>query len=93
MVVGILSVELRLPGNSSLKGKRKILVGLKVKLRNKFNISVAEVDHLDKWQRITLGITSVGRDGRSVNRIFSRVMEQIEKLPHTELIDYRMEII
>ena len=51
MVVGILSLELYIPGASSLKEKRYVLKSIKTKVSNKFKVSIAEVDHNDKWQK------------------------------------------
>ena len=62
MVVGILRIELRLQDNHSLKGKRKIVRSMVDKVKNKFNVSVAEIGSNDKWQKIELGISAVGND-------------------------------
>ncbi len=93
MVVGVLSVELLIPENASLKGKRRVLNGLKTRLRNNFNVSVAEVDYLDKWQRTVLGIATVGRDRRILDSVLCRVVDYIRSESQAELIDYQMEMI
>jgi uncharacterized protein len=59
--VGILSVELHLPENHSLKGKRKELLSVKAQLQRRFGASVAEVDHHDVWQRSRLTVACVAR--------------------------------
>jgi uncharacterized protein YlxP (DUF503 family) len=59
--VGILSVELHLPDNHSLKGKRKELLSVKAQLQRRFGASVAEVDHHDVWQRARLTVACVAR--------------------------------
>ena len=59
--VGILTVELYLPDNHSLKGKRKELLSVKAQLQRRFGASVAEVDHHDVWQRARLTVACVAR--------------------------------
>ena len=60
MVVGVCTLDLHLPGVDSLKGKRQILLSLKERIQRKFNVSIAEVDGQDLWQRAVLGVVSVG---------------------------------
>ena len=60
--VCVLRVDLHLPENGDLKGKRKELSSLKAQLQGRFGAAVAEVDHHDLWQRATLSIALVGRD-------------------------------
>src|SRR5947208_10030922 len=59
MPVAVLTLELRIEGAHSLKDKRQVLRSLKDKLRNSFNISIAEIDVTDLWQRATLGVVSI----------------------------------
>ena len=65
--VCLLELELHLPDNADLKGKRKELQSLKAQLRNRFGAAVAEVDHHDLWQRATLTTALVGRERRSLD--------------------------
>jgi uncharacterized protein len=64
--VGILSFELHLPENASLKGKRRHLLHTKAQLERRFGASVAEVDFHDLWQRSRLSMAVVRRDARAV---------------------------
>jgi uncharacterized protein YlxP (DUF503 family) len=64
--IGILSVELHLPENHSLKGKRKELLSVKAQLQRRFGASVAEVDHHDVWQRARLTVACVARGHREL---------------------------
>ena len=64
--VCLLELELHLPANADLKGKRKELQSLKSQLRNRFGAAVAEVDHHDLWQRATLATALVGRERRGL---------------------------
>ena len=76
MAVG--TVELHLPDVGSLKGKRHALKGLKEKLRQRFELSVAEVDHQDLWQRATLALAYVSGDSRHANEVISKAVDFIE---------------
>lgn len=75
MVVGVLTLVLYLPENHSLKGKRGVVRSLKRRVQNKFNVSVAECDDLDNWQRITLGVAQIGNDTAHVDRCLRQVSE------------------
>ena len=78
MVVKLLTVDLLFPGCSSLKEKRFVLKSLKARLRQRFNVSVAEVDYQDKWQRCRLAVVMVGSDRRSVDANCDKVLRFIE---------------
>jgi uncharacterized protein YlxP (DUF503 family) len=62
----LLQLELHLPGNADLKGKRKELQSLKTQLQRRFGATVAETDHHDLWQRATLAVALVARDRRGL---------------------------
>jgi len=80
VVVGILELILYLPENHSLKGKRSVLRAIKARVSNKFNVSVAECDDHDNWQRITLGIAQIGNERDHVDRCLREVSEFIAGL-------------
>ena len=86
MRVGICRVDLHIASVQSLKQKRGIVKSIKARLSNKFNISVAEVDHLDKWQRAALGVAVVGSDTAAIDRTFSYIENFISQ-------DFRVQII
>ncbi len=67
--VGIISFEIHLPDNRSLKGKRKELLALKAQLARRFGASVAEVDHHDVWQRSRLTMACVARGHRELQEL------------------------
>jgi uncharacterized protein YlxP (DUF503 family) len=79
MVVGLLSIELHLPGSRSLKDKRMVLRGIKDRLR-KFNVAVAEVDHHDLWQRAALGVVTISTANAHADRELAAVVDEIERL-------------
>lgn len=59
MPLAYLTLELRIEGAHSLKDKRQVVRSLKDRLRNKFNVAVAEIDPTDLWQRATIGVASI----------------------------------
>jgi uncharacterized protein YlxP (DUF503 family) len=89
--VGI--VELHLPDVGSLKGKRHALKGLKERVRARFEVSVAEVDHHDLWQRSTLALACVSHDARHASEVVSKAMDFIEEHVEGRVIDTAVEIL
>ena len=93
MTIGILQLNLFIPQAGSLKSKRQVLRSLKDKVRNKFNVSVAEIRSIEKWQSAILAIACVSDDKRMVNSILSKVTNLVESQHAVELIDYKTEIL
>jgi uncharacterized protein YlxP (DUF503 family) len=92
MVVGICTIELHLPESGSLKSKRQILKRIKDRIRNRFNVSLAEVENNDLWQRTTLGVAVVANQGKFVNQVLSQVIEHLHKESGVVVLDYSMEL-
>jgi uncharacterized protein len=78
MHVGVARVALHLAENGSLKGKRMVVKSVAQRVRNRFNVAVAEVDTQDAWHLITLGIVCVSEDRRHANEMLDKVIEFIE---------------
>ncbi len=93
MVVGIVKIDLLVHDNQSLKGKRKTVKSLVTRIKNKFNASVAEVGSNDKWQRIELGISTVGNDRRHIDTSLNSILTFVESLYLAEIIDSEIEIL
>jgi len=94
MNVGICKISLRLPGNHSLKGKRRVVKSITARVRNQFNVSVVEVDNQDLWQLATLGICCVSNDKRYTNEVLSKVVDFIAGSRfEAEMLDYEIEIL
>jgi uncharacterized protein len=93
MVVGVLRLTLFLPENHSLKGKRQVLRAIKDRVRNKFNVSIAESDDHDLWQRAQLGICQVGSDQAFVDSALRQVVNFIESLALAPLGEEIVEIL
>ncbi|HLC28455.1 MAG TPA: DUF503 domain-containing protein [Dehalococcoidia bacterium] len=94
LVIGVCRVRLRLPENHSLKGKRQVLKSLIARLRNKFNVSAAEVSDHDSWQLASIAVASVSNDERHANQVLAAIISFIEsERLDAEIIDYETEII
>ena len=78
MHVGVARVALHVAENSSLKGKRSVVKSVIQRVRNRFNVAIAEVDTQDAWELITLGIACVSDDPRHVDEMLSKVVDFIE---------------
>ena len=93
MHVGTCIVKLRLPENGSLKGKRQVSRSVIERVKNRFNVSIAEVEDQDLWQSLTLGISCVSNSAPHANEILSKVVNFIENNGFdAELVDYEIEI-
>ena len=94
MNVGICKVKLRLPDNLSLKGKRQVVKSVTARLKNKFNVSVAEVEDNDLWQLATIAICFVSNDKRFTNEVLSKAVEMVvNSQGDFEMLDYEIEIL
>ncbi|HEY7648631.1 MAG TPA: DUF503 domain-containing protein [Methylomirabilota bacterium] len=91
--VAVGTIELHLPDVDSLKGKRHILKGLKERVRARFEVAVAEVDHHDIWQRATLAVACVSHDSRHANEVVSKALDFIEGNVDGSVIDTSLEIL
>lgn len=93
MVVGTCTVELRLPENGSLKGKRRVLKSLMARLRQDFNVAVAEVDAHDAWQRAVLGMACVSTDTGHAHSLLSRAVARIQNGRYdVDVVDFEIEM-
>ena len=94
MIVGVCKIKLRIPENMSLKGKRSVVKSIITQLKNKFNVSVAEVDDQQLWQIATLGICCVSNDTRYTNEVLSKVMNFVtDGRFEVEILDCETETI
>ncbi len=91
--VGLLTVDLQIPGSRSLKNKRKVVSSITSKLRHRFNVAVAEVDFQDKWQRCRVGVSAVSNDARHVDSQLRKVLDVIEGMGLAVILDFEIEIL
>jgi uncharacterized protein YlxP (DUF503 family) len=92
MHIGICTLHLRLSESRSLKEKRRVVKSIKDRVRDKFNVSIAEIGTLDKWQWATLGVACVSNDARFANSVLSNIVDFINNVRLVELVDHEIEI-
>ncbi|MGE3537279.1 MAG: DUF503 domain-containing protein [Candidatus Tectimicrobiota bacterium] len=92
MIVGACTIELYLREAHSLKEKRQVVKSIVTRVKNNFNVAIAEVDYHDKWQRAVLGVSVVSTDQAHANGILSKVVNFVESMYVAEVIDYDIEL-
>jgi uncharacterized protein YlxP (DUF503 family) len=94
MHIGVCTIDLRLPGNSSLKGKRGVIKSIVTRVGREFNVSIAEVEAQDLWQRAVLGVACVSSSASYAHGQLERVVQWIENNRlDVELLDYQIELL
>lgn len=93
MVVGLCTVELFISESRSLKDKRQVLHSLKDRLHGRFNLSVAEVDGQDLWQRAVLGMACVANESGHVNQVLEQALNVIKGMPAVEVVRTKLELL
>jgi uncharacterized protein YlxP (DUF503 family) len=93
MPVGLLVLELHIPEAQSLKEKRQILRSLKDRLREKFNVAVAELDHQDVWQRSVVGVVTLSREEQHVEESLQHVLAEADRLLGPILVGHSVELV
>jgi uncharacterized protein YlxP (DUF503 family) len=91
--IGVLRVEFILHGNESLKDKRRVALSLKQKLRNKFNVAVAETGSEDSMDYLSLSVVSVSNSRRHVESLMAKCLNMAQAACDEELIYDSLEII
>jgi len=89
--IGVLTLELRLENSHSLKEKRHVVESLKARLRNKFNVAVAEIDYQDLWQRAAVAAVTVSSDHVHAEKVLRSVEEEAAALLGGELVEATVE--
>lgn len=92
MILGALQIEMTIPGSTSLKEKRFVLQSIKTKVKNKFNVSVAETQYQDKWQRAVLAFATVSNSKTHIEETLQTVFSFIERDDRVEIVDSITEI-
>lgn len=82
-----------IPGSFSLKDKRKVLQSIINRIKHRFNVSIAEVDHHELWQRSKLGITAVGNEKKYINSLIDRILNFIHNTTTIEAINTEIDFI
>lgn len=94
MVIGVCTLELNIPAAASLKDKRQVVKSLIARLRNEFNVAVAEVDRLDSWQSAVVGVVTVSNDPEYAHGLLNRVTAWVEQSRlDCDLVDFEIELL
>ncbi|MCM8785894.1 MAG: DUF503 domain-containing protein [Candidatus Omnitrophica bacterium] len=93
MFVGTLKFDIIIPSSTSLKDKRRVIQSLQNKIKSKFNVSIAEVDYQDKWQRAVIGLCFVNSEKKEIESICEKIKEIIFDNGELFIIDELKEII
>jgi uncharacterized protein YlxP (DUF503 family) len=89
--IGVLTLELRLEDSHSLKDKRHVVKSLQDRLRNKFNVAVAEIDHQDLWQRSVIAAVTVSSDHVHAEKVLQSVEDEAASLLGADLVGTSVE--
>jgi hypothetical protein len=95
MFIGVLTVDLHIPGSGSLKDKRRVIKGMKERIRGRFNVSVAEVGEpgeTDLWQRATLGVASVSSSKSHAGEVLDKVVDLVRSNTSVEMLGYGISV-
>jgi uncharacterized protein len=94
MVIGLCTMDLEIPEGFSLKDKRRVVRSVVARVRNEFNVSIAEVDNQDSWNLATLAVVCVSTDTRYAHGLLQRVVGYIERERFDcVLLDYQIEFL
>jgi uncharacterized protein YlxP (DUF503 family) len=91
MIVGVCTIELRIRESRSLKTKRQVIKSITSRVKNNFNVAIAEVDYQHKWQRALLGVAVVSTAMDHANGTLNKVVNFVESMYLAELLDYHIE--
>jgi len=91
MPVGVLTLELEIPYARSLKEKRAVLQKVRDRLRSRFNVAVAELDHQDVWQHATLGVVSISNSQALLESVFQQVVSESEKITGSDAVTHTLD--
>jgi len=91
MPVGVLTLEIQLPYAHSLKEKRAVLQKMRGRLRSRFNVAVAELDHQDVWQLATLGVVSISSSHPLLESVFQQVLAEAERILGHDVSSHEVE--
>lgn len=93
MVVGLVTLEIHLPYAHSLKDKRQVVRKLKDRLRSRFNVAVAELDHQDLWQRASVGVVTLSNDRAHLSQMLEAVADEAHHLLNGDLVSSEIEYL
>ncbi len=93
MIIGVLTIEMAIFEAQSLKDKRRVIASLKQRLRNRFNVSVAEVAYVNTPKRCRLGVAMVSSESRALHSQLDRIVDMVRRTGGVSLLDYERELL
>ena len=93
MIVGAAVVEIHVHGSQSLKQKRGVVRSIAQRVRNQFNVSVAEIGGQDTWQRAVIGIAATGSDRRYVRGLLEKALAFVEDTHLAEVVGSDIDML
>ena len=93
MPIGLLTLEIHIPDAQSLKDKRQVIRGLKDRLRARFNVAVAELDHQELWQRSVVGVVSLSGDEKHLKESLQHALAEAERTLERSLVSHQIEFL
>lgn len=93
MILGTLQLELYFPDPQSLKEKRQILKSVLTRLKQKFNVSVSELDNMDKWQSSIIGVAYIGRNRNDIDRGLNSVVQFFDQEDQLQVVRQMKELL
>jgi uncharacterized protein YlxP (DUF503 family) len=93
MVIGTLTVTLQVPESSSLKEKRQVVRSITSRLRQTFNVAVAEVSDQNLWQSTVIGIACVSADSRHADEMCQKVLTFVDNNAEALILSSRFELV
>ena len=91
MIIGLLETEILIPGSASLKDKRMVVKSIKDKISGKFNVSVAEIDFLDKWQRGLVAFAVVSNNKSHCEEVLQKIFQLLDRDVNFEISKHRFD--
>ena len=91
--IGVLTLDLQIEHSHSLKDKRQVVRSLKDRLRSKFNVAAAEIDHHDSWQRAVIGVVTLAGDRPRVEEVLQRVEREAANILGAILVGTQVEYL
>jgi len=92
MLVGTLKVDVYIPGAASLKDKRQVVKGVIQRVQNRFNVSIAQMDDEDLWQRATIGVAMLGGSREHIERQLQLVLNFLDAEPRWTVTQVEMDL-
>jgi len=87
MVIGLLALDIHFPHCQSLKDKRKELNSLKGRIRQKYNVALAELDYQDTWQRTKIGLVTLNSQAGIVEELLTKILKDVESHINGQILE------